>query len=277
MISIGIFAKTFQRNSVLEILQAVKQHGFTHVQLNMACVGLASMPEVIPPEVIDEIQIALQQTGIQISGVSGTFNMCHPNIQDREDGIKKLKILAASAHDIGTDLITLCTGTRNPVDKWTFHPDNHSSEAWQDMVDTMEQAIDIAEKNNIYLGIEPEHANIVQNAPKAFKLIRELQSDRIKVILDPANLFEQATILQIKELLAEAIDLLAPHIVMLHAKDRDQKGNFVAPGKGIIPFDFMLEQVSYAGIDAPLIAHGFTEREVEFVGSFLKNHINISH
>jgi sugar phosphate isomerase/epimerase len=46
-----------------------------------------------------------------------------------------------------------------------------------------------ARANNLYLGIEPEVANVVSNAGDAARLISELESDRIKIIFDSANLY----------------------------------------------------------------------------------------
>ena len=85
----------------------------------------------------------------------------------------------------------------------------------------MEAAIAIAERHDVDLGIEPELANVVDSAAKARRLIDELRSPRLKIVLDPANLFETETAEEQRRIVAEAIDLLADRIVMAHAKDRD--------------------------------------------------------
>ncbi len=42
---LGIFAKTFPRPTLEETLDAVVGHGLTHVQFNMSCVGLPTLPD----------------------------------------------------------------------------------------------------------------------------------------------------------------------------------------------------------------------------------------
>ena len=41
---LGIFAKTLLRPTLEETLDAIVAHGLTHVQFNMSCVGLPTLP-----------------------------------------------------------------------------------------------------------------------------------------------------------------------------------------------------------------------------------------
>ncbi len=263
----GIFAKTFYRPTVEGVFQAVRSHHFETVQFNMSCAGLDPMPGEIPETVISGIRSAAR--GVSLCGVSGTYNMCHPDPAVRVTGLQRLEVLARHCRAIGTDLITLCTGTRNPDDQWAFHPDNNTPAAWQDLLQSMENALLIAEHYDIRLGIEPELSNVVNSARKALQLQSELGSKRMKIILDPGNLFERAGIRQIKRLIDEAIDLLAPDIAMAHAKDRDGTGAFAPPGQGIIPFDYLVSRLRSAGIDVPVVAHGFPEEAAPAVSGYL--------
>ncbi|MGO8506376.1 TIM barrel protein, partial [Rhizobium leguminosarum] len=103
----------------------------------------------------------------------------------------------------------LCTGTRDPIDQWTAPAANDTPEAWRDLLDAMGAALEIAERYDVDLGIEPELANVVNSAEKAYRLIAELKSPRIKIVLEPANLFEVATLDEQRRSVSAAIDLLA--------------------------------------------------------------------
>ena len=61
-------------------------------------------------------------------------------------------------------MITLCTGSRDPVNMWKWHPDNDSKEAWDDMVRSIETALIAAEKNNLILAFEPESENVANSS-----------------------------------------------------------------------------------------------------------------
>ncbi len=119
--------------------------------------------------------------------------MIHPDVAVRRSGLRRLGVIVAAARAMGTGLVTLCTGTRDAEDQWRYHPGNGSPEAWRDLQVEMEQALATAERHGIDLGIEPELANVVSSAQLALKLIGEMKSERLRIVLDPANLFEVAS------------------------------------------------------------------------------------
>jgi sugar phosphate isomerase/epimerase len=267
---LGIFAKTFPGSDPKTVLEAVKGAGFDAAQYNFACSGLLSMPDVVPREAASTIANASVGSGVPLCAVSGTYNMAHPDPKVRADGLRRLEVIAASCAAIGTSIVTLCTGTRDPDDQWRHHPDNTSPEAWRDMLAEMEKAVAIAERHGIRLGIEPELANIVSSATKARRLLDEIGSDRLVIVLDPANLFEVADLPTQRRLVAEAIDLLAPDIAMGHAKDRNADGTFATAGKGVLDYPHYIARLRAAGFGGDLVAHGLDAGEAADVAAFLR-------
>lgn len=267
---LGIFAKTFPGANAQDVLHKVKAAGFSSAHYNMACSGLAAMPDTIPDAVTEDIARAASGNGVKIVGLSATWNMIHPDAVERESGFPRLDLLAAAARRLGAGLVTLCTGTRDPVDQWQAHPDNHSAEAWRDLLVSMERAVLIAERHDVFLGIEPELANVVDTAAKARRLIDELSSDRLRIVLDPANLFEIETVTVRARLVDDAIGLLGDRVVMAHAKDRDEQGRFVAAGQGVIDFGHFVRRLKEARFSGPLVTHGLAADEVADVAVFLK-------
>jgi len=267
---LGIFAKTFAATGALPVLRAVADAGYSVAQFNMACLGLPSMPDSIERDAARSIAEASGEAGVSIAAISGTYNMIHPDRLVRSQGLARLEVLAASCADMGTRLITLCTGTRDADDQWRWHPDNASEAAWSDLRTEMEAAIAIAERFDIELGIEPELANVVSSARAARRLLDEMNSQRLRIVLDPANLFEVADKAERHRLIDEAIDLLAAEIGMAHAKDRNADGSFAAAGQGVVDFPHFIGRLQAAGFDGPLITHGLTEAEAPGVGAFLR-------
>lgn len=267
---LGIFAKTFSGTTPDAVLRQAAEAGFAVVQYNMACSGLSSMPDDIPAEAIDAVSAASRDEQVRLVAVSGTYNMVHPDLAVRAKGLKRLETLAASCAGLGTNLITLCTGTRDAEDQWRFHLDNNTEAAWHDLLVEMEKAIRIADRHNVYLGIEPELANVVNSAPKARRMIDSLGSDRVKIVLDPANLFEVEPVETQRAIVAEAIDLLADRIVMGHAKDRTASGDFVAAGTGVLDYPHYIAAMKAIQFKGPLITHGLSAAEAPAVATFLK-------
>ena len=126
---IGAFAKTFSRPSQEGVFDAVVGHGLCETQFNMSVAGLPPMPDEIDPALADRIREAAADRNIAVVAVSGTFNMIHPDPEVRRDGLRRLGVLAGACERLGTSTVTLCTGTRDPVDMWRRHSNNATPEA----------------------------------------------------------------------------------------------------------------------------------------------------
>ena len=261
---IGIAAGTIERASLSETLDAVAGYDISCMQFDLSSIGLSTLPDNIDSELCNNIREEFGAHGILMSAVSGTFNMAHPDEKHRADGLRRLRVLASACEKLGTSVIALCTGTRNASDMWQNHPDNSSLEAWKDMVTTMRQAVHIAEDAQVTLAFEPEVSNVVDSAQKARRLLDEVDSTRLKVVIDGANLFHRGELPRMREILDEAFVLLSKDIVIAHGKDLDRDGEagHLAAGKGLLDYGHYVSLLSNLGFDTPIILHGLTEIEV---------------
>jgi len=269
---LGIFAAVFHRPTLTAVLDAVKIYDLSHIHFNMANVGLPSMPETIDPELCDHIRREMAARALTMASLSGTFNMIHPDPGQRQRGLRRLAVLAAACERLGTSVITLCTGTRDPNDKWRYHPHNASPEAWRDLLVSMQAALQIASEHGVVLAIEPEISNVVDSALKARRLLDQMQSPRLKIIIDPANLFPLGSLQHQHQVLDEAFSLLGADIVLAHAKDlsRDGQAGQLAAGTGLLDYDYYLSLLRSSGFDGALLLHSLTESQVEQAVNFLR-------
>ena len=265
---LGIFAKTFSRPTIQELFQSIAGYGINSVQFNLSCAGLDPLPKNVPSELARRIADSANLAKVELSAISGTFNMAHPDPMDRHGNLIKFEVLCEVAGKLQIPVITLCTGTRDPVNLWKWHPENDSKEAWDDMVQSIESALIPAEKNNLILAFEPESENIVNSATRARKLLNELRHPRLQIVIDPANLISQGC--NQKEVLDEAFALLGDSIVMAHAKDRNSDFQACAAGKGVLDFEYYLRCTKQSGFTGPLVMHGLDEIDVAFSRDFLR-------
>jgi sugar phosphate isomerase/epimerase len=273
-VRIGIFAKTFSCPSLEGVLDAVVGHGIRETQFNMSVAGLPSMPDEIDPALADRVREACARRDVTVAAVSGTFNMAHSEEEVRRDGLRRLGVIAGSCERLGTSTITLCTGTRDREDMWRRHPDNGTPEAWRDMLATVQEALETAEEHGVTLAFEPEINNIVHSAEKGRRLLDEMRSPRLKVVMDAANLFDAEDparrLSRSEQILDEAFEMLGDDIVIVHAKDVRMSGEVVAVGKGDLDYGLYLKHLSEAGYGGPLLMHGLADEEVEGSLAFLR-------
>ena len=124
----------------------------------------------------------------------------------------------------------------------------------------MTDAAAIAEQHGILLGIEPEPGNVVSSAERARRLLDEIGSDALRIVLDPANLIEGVPPDRIDATIDGAFALLGDRIVSAHGKDRDANGAVQPPGRGIVPWPRFLTGLRSARFSGPLILHGLEEK-----------------
>jgi sugar phosphate isomerase/epimerase len=216
---LGVFAKTFPRPTLEETLDTIVDHGLWHVQFNMSCAGLPTLPERPDEKLCRWIAQMLRERGMTMAAISGTFNLCDPDESRLKDNLQRLDGLAASCRWLDTRIITLCTGTRDANDMWKWHPENVRRSSWETLVQSMRQAVQIADRNEVTLAFEPEMHNIINSVAKARRLLDEIGSPWLKVVIDPANLIPSGDMSRMSEVFEEAFDWLGPDIVLAHAKD----------------------------------------------------------
>jgi sugar phosphate isomerase/epimerase len=270
---LGIFARIYTRPTLEETFDAVIAHELHCVQFNMACVGLPSLPDHIENDVIMHIRSEATSREINIAAVSGTYNMIHPDPAQRQAGLRRLRVLASACHRMGTSVITLCTGTRDPQNMWRWHPQNTSPQAWEDLLSSMEAALHIAEEEDVILAFEPERANVINTAARGRALLDVMQSPRLKVVIDPANLIVPENKQHMHYILDEAFELLGEYIVLAHAKDNGPDNTFRAAGSGFLDYDYYLHLLKTANVEVPLIIHGLSESQVDTTVKFLQERI----
>jgi sugar phosphate isomerase/epimerase len=259
---VGIFESVFNRPTLSEQFNAVAAAGFASVQFHYASAGLESEPTVIPDRVAKHVRRDADESGIRIAAVSGAFNMIHPEPAVREHGLTSLEAIAATCDALGTSIVTLCTGTRSTVSQWTFHPDNVLDDAWDDLLDTLDAALEIADKYHVTLAFEPEPANVARNAGIARRLLDAFDHSPLKIILDPANIIASDRERPPETVLSDAFDLLGDSIVLAHAKDLSTAGEFCPAGTGVVPWKLYRSLLERTGFEGDVIFHSLAEHDV---------------
>jgi sugar phosphate isomerase/epimerase len=257
---LGIFARTFRRDTPEEVASAVASVGYALAHWNFAAIGRSTLAADVEETQFAQVREAFETAGLGIPSVSGTFNMAHPEAELRawqaEQAVRLIRLVPV----LGPDVVTVCTGTRDPENMWRSHPGNADPSAWWDLRRTLDPLLEAARDAGLLLGVEPEHANVVRDAPTAARLLDELGADApIGIVLDPANLLTPDTVRRQDVIIGEAIDLLGDRIVGTQAKDVVASG-YSAAGAGLMDYPAVFTQLTRIA-PVPVIVQDATEED----------------
>ena len=271
---VGVMSGTFARPTLGESLDAILDHDIRHLQFNWG----SAHPAGPLPEVIDEICPVIREEvakrGMVIAAVAGNINMADTDPDKRQQGIERLRMVIGACESVGTTVVATCTGSRHPESMWRHHPDNASPLAWRDVCATLEQVLPTAEAAGVTVAFEPEINNVASDARKSRRLIDEMGSPNLKVVMDAANIFGKDDLPRMTEVLDEAFDLLGDHVAIAHGKDLDHGGDagHLAAGTGKLDYAHYVSLLCGLSFDVPVILHGLTEAQVADSAGMLRRH-----
>jgi len=222
------------------------------------------------------IRKAFAGNGIAIAAVSGTFNMIDPDPARLAANIAAYPLLLDWCQALGCNVVTACTGTRNPRSMWRHHPDNALPAAWADLRRALDQLLPAAEARNVTIAFEPEVVNVIDTAPKAQRLIEEVQSANLRIVMDPANYFQPDMLADMDAVLDDVFQHVGAYIVFAHAKDvraPDPGGTECvrpAAGTGVLNYPRYIQLLRQSGYDGALVMHSLEEAEVPASAAYVR-------
>ena len=128
--------------------------------------------------------------------------------------------------------------------------------------------------------METEAANVVQTPQLARKMLDEIGSPHLKMVIDCANLFLSGTAHRenAAATIQSAFDAFGAEIALAHGKDiADSDGIEFAPvGTGIVDYDLFLRLLYQYGYRGALIEHGIYKENlmpacVDFLSEKIKS------
>lgn len=244
--NIGIRAHDIENRPLEELVKEIAGKGLTSVQLALSKSFDSINTELgsLSPGLARYIGDEFSKQHIQIAVLGCYFNMIHPDLVERRKGIERFKELIRFARDFGCSIVATETGNVNADIIYT--EDNFKEEPFLEVVESVRELVQEAEKFGVIVGIEAG-VNHPVYSPKVMKrLLDTIPSNNLQVILDPVNLLTIETYENQEEIFQEAMELFGDRVVVLHAKDYNIQNNQLtttAVGKGLLNYDFILKQI----------------------------------
>ncbi len=277
---IGVRGHDFGKMSVEELPKFIKEKGFNGIQFapDKALKEINKLSDINEDILLkakenfekNEVEVSVYGCYREIGMLDKTQRL--EQVQQFKQGIVNAKIIGAQV--IGTETTGLSIDS------------DIREEAYLGLRDSVFRIIEEAEKHNVYVAIEPVSFHTLNSAELTKRLIDEVNSDKLRIILDSVNLFTVENIKNQKEIITNCFDLFGDKISALHVKDIQLIGErnkdllklendifeWRHIGEGIVDYNHILSFVK--GRDIALIREGATiesyKTDIKLIKSFLK-------
>ena len=219
-LNLGVRAHDYGAGTPAEIAKIIGQYPVSCVQLAPAksFPFISENPGQLTPGFANHVRDEFARQNINIAVLGCYINPIHPDPLLRELSLQRFEEHLTFARDFGCAIVGTETGSRNA--DCTYHPDNHSEQAFDELVVSVRRLADVAERHGVFVGIEGvAHHHTVNTYERMEQLLIRVNSPNVKVIYDPVNFFPPDQCEQQQQLMDDAFRRFGEHIVAVHCKD----------------------------------------------------------
>lgn len=239
MMQIGIRLHDTKELPLEERLVHVREQGFScvHLALSKVIKENSTSPEALTPGYAMYLRRLFAEQGLDIAVLGCYLNPAEPDAE-------KLRLINAKymahirfAASLGCGVVGTETGAPNSA--YRYEPACHSEDALELFIRNLRPIVGYAEKMGVQFAIEPVWKHIVWNPRAARRVLDEISSPNLQIILDPVNLLDGSNYERQTEIVEEAIELLEKEIAVIHIKDfviKDGRLESVAAGNGSMDY-----------------------------------------
>lgn len=220
----------------------------------------------LTPTRCKEIAKIYRDAGLAIHSIGVYTNLIHPDDNELNANLAYFEaMMEVGGHMEVRTFITEAGHYYNPQGPAPRVPLEYQDDVWPRMIATARRLGDMAAKHDAKVLFEPSFLSFFSSAKRVRLFVEELNSPRLRVLLDPANLLELND-------LDEMFLQLAPWIDCLHAKDRKHHtSRGVAAGKGDIDYKRFVTLAAKHTPQAPLILEYVGPKDYQAARAHLLN------
>jgi len=272
--NIGIRLHDTIPGTLPERLAFIKKQGFScaHVALSKV-LGDFTMPDAparLTPSFASEIREAFQSVGIEIAVLGCYLNLADPDAESRQRTQEIYRAHLRFAPMIGAGVV----GTETPANPNSrfVTPFPEDEGAFRFFIDAVKPVVRAAEEAGAILAIEPVKTHIISTPERAERMLSELNSDAVQIILDAVNLLIPENAPQAQAIIQDAISRLGDRVRILHMKDyrlEEGKIHSIACGTGVMEYEKLLAFARKQGI--PMTLEDTTPSNAEAARLYLES------
>ena len=219
--NIGIRLHDTAPGTLGERLAFARAQGFScaHVALSKVLDDFAmeEAPEKLTEDYALRVRKVFDASGLECAVLGCYLNLADPNPERRAQTQEIYKAHLRFAAKIGARVVGTETYA-NPESVFS-EPAPQSEEAFQLLMDSLKPVVRCAEECGAVLAVEPVWCHIISTPERAARMLEELPSENLQIILDAVNLIAPEKADRAENIIRNAMSLLGSRVRILHMKD----------------------------------------------------------
>ena len=206
--------------------EAIRDLGFTGAGFHFP----GDLCDEIQPDDIDRELALFSDHGIDLSQLAVTYREClfDPDPSVRQTVVDKITNTAKIASALSAQHYLIRPGSLNPKGSWTSHRDNHTPEAWDLLIETLQAIVPALEMHGVIAVMETHVVSILKDPDTCRRMIDEIASPNVRLVMDYVNHFESLSqVYESHDGLDQIFSSLGPDSPVMHIKD-------IAIGPGLV-------------------------------------------
>ena len=239
---IGMRGHDFGRMEPDVLAAAIAEKGFACAQLAYGKAFPQSADAYMTPEALASIRASFEANGVRIP-VMG----CYISASDKDDAVRDAaKAKFAEALRASVLLGAGCVGTETT--HFTFDESEREA-AYARLIDFLRAVVPVAEECGAIVGIEPVAVHTLNTPELIRRMLQDVPSDNLKIILDMGNLVRPETCSPEAQadILTRCLECFGEKICALHLKDGvfDENGHWSKRplGEGFMDWQHLLPRL----------------------------------
>lgn len=202
-----------------ERLRIVKEQGFTcaHVALSKVISENSVAPQALTPGYAMYLKRLFDKNELDCAVLGCYLNLANPDAAQLKAIQEKYMANIRFAAHLGAGVVGTETGAPNV--EYKFEEACWNEESLQIFIKNLRPVVKYAEQMGVLMAIEPVVRHIVCDSVRARRVLDEIDSPNLRIILDPVNLLESYNYEKQDEIIDEALELLGKDVAVLHVKD----------------------------------------------------------
>ena len=188
--NIGIRLHDTAPGSFRQRLGFARAQGFTcaHVALGFTLEGFSMQeaPRLLTPDLCRHVRQDLLDSSMECAVLGCYLNLADPDPESRAHTREIYEAHLRAAPLIGAGVVGTETYA-NPVSRFS-EPAARSEEAFRLFMDCLRPVVRCAEEAGAVLAVEPVYHHIISTPERAERMLEELPSENLQIILDAVNL-----------------------------------------------------------------------------------------